>query len=443
MSATQAPSDPIPLWIDGKEVTSSEVFDVTSPSTGEKIWSSYGATAKEATEAVEAAQRAFKSWRNTKPAEVRRIFLKAADIMESRTAELLDYQMQETGALDGFAQFNVHTTVEVLRNVAGLVSTINGVIPQTQTPGTGAFVFKEPYGVVYGMAPWNAVLILGSRSFLYAIAAGNTAVFKGSELSPRGSWVFGSIFKEAGLPDGVLNVIYHRPQDAVSVTNTVIEHPFVKKINFTGSTMVGSLISAKAGKELKPVLMELGGKASAIVCEDADLEKAALQCALGSFFHAGQICMATERILVHRKIMDKFAEALKVATEKVYAPSADAPVLVSKAGVEKNRQLREDAEKKGAKILYGDVGSKEESSYRLRPMIVSDVKKEMDIFYTESFGPTVSLIAVDSDEHAIELANDTDYGLSGAVFTESLARGLRIARQIDSGAVHINSMSVQ
>ncbi|KAM0720342.1 hypothetical protein Q7P37_004478 [Cladosporium fusiforme] len=442
MSASKAPSDPIPLWIDGKEVTSSATFDVISPSSSEKIWSSYGATAKEATEAVEAAQRAFKTWRKTKPAEIRKILLKAADIMESRSAELIDYMRQETGALEGFSQFNIGTSVEVLRNVAGLVSTINGVIPQAQAPGTGVFVFKEPYGVIYGMSPWNAPYILGVRSFLYAIAGGNTAVFKGSELCPRSTWAFGSIFHEAGLPAGVLNVIYHRPEDAVSVTNTAIEHPFVKKINFTGSTGVGSLISAKAGKELKPVLMELGGKASAIVCEDADLEKAAFQCALGSFFHAGQICMATERILVHRNIIDKFGEALKVATEKVYSPSDDAPVLISKLGVQKNRQLREDAEKKGAKILYGDVGSKEDSDYRLRPLIVSDVKKEMDIFYTESFGPTVSLIAVDSDEHAVDLANDTEYGLSGAVFTENLGRGLRIAREIDSGAVHINSMSV-
>jgi acyl-CoA reductase-like NAD-dependent aldehyde dehydrogenase len=152
--------------------------------------------------------------------------------------------------------------------------------------------------------------------------------------------------------------------------------------------------------------------------------------------------MSTERILVHRKILEPFAKALKVAAEKMYAPTADAPVLIAKAGVEKNQQLRSDAEAKGATILYGDVASKETSAHRIRPVIVSDVTKDMDIFYTESFGPTVSLIAIESDEHAIELANDTEYGLSGSVFTESLARGLRIAREIDSGAIQINSMSV-
>ena len=161
--------------------------------------------------------------------------------------------------------------------------------------------------------------------------------------------------KEAGLPDGVLSVIYHRPSDAAAVTNTIIEQPAVRKVNFTGSTMTGSIIAAKAGKELKPVLMELGGKASAIVCEDANLESAAMQVALGSFLHAGQICMATERILVNRKIIEPFAEALKGASGKVYAPDSDAPVLVATAGVEKNHKLLDDATSKGAKVLYGKI----------------------------------------------------------------------------------------
>lgn len=189
--------------------------------------------------------------------------------------------------------------------------------------------------------------------------------------------------------------------------------------------------------------MELGGKASAIVCEDANIENAAFQCALGSFLHAGQICMATERILVNRKVLDQFAEALKGASEKIYAANGEAPLLIAKAGVEKNHKLLDDAAKKGAKVLYGDVGARDQSAYRIRPVIVSDVKKEMDIFYTESFGPTVSLVAVENDEEAIEVANDTEYGLSGAVFTENLGRGLKIAREIESGAIHINSMSVQ
>lgn len=436
-------SKSVPLWIAGKETTTSTIFDVISPTSGEKIWSSCGATPKEAVQAVEAAHEALKTWRKTKPADIRKILLKAADIVEARQEELVKYAVEETGALQNFMQFNMTVTIENFRDVAGRAANILGAIPQTSTPGQSAFVFKEPYGVNFGIAPWNAPYILGTRAFLYAIAGGNTVVLKGSELCPRTFWAIGSVMKEAGLPDGVLSVIYHRPADAAAVSNAIIEHPFVRKVNFTGSTMTGSIIASKAGKELKPVLMELGGKASAIVCEDANLENAAFQVALGSFLHAGQICMATERILVNRKIIDKFAEALKSATEKIYPPSDNAPLLVAQATVDKNHKLLNDAASKGAKVLYGDVNASENSTYRIRPVIVSNVKKEMDIFYTESFGPTVSLIAVDSDEEAIEIANDTQYGLSGAVFTDNLGRGLKIAKEIDSGAIHINSMSVQ
>lgn len=442
MATNGTSSSPVPLWIAGKEVTTATTFAVTSPSSGEHLWPASSASPKEALQAVDAAHAAFQSWRKTKPADIRKILLKAADVFEARQEELSGYMMQETGALAPFTAFNVHTTVENLRDVAGRAANITGAIPPTGTPGQAALVFKEPYGVVLGIAPWNAPFILGVRAFLYALAAGNTVVLKGSELAPRTFWALGSVMREAGLPDGVLSVLYHRAEDAVGVTNALIESPLVRKVNFTGSTAVGAIIAAKAGQELKPVLMELGGKASAIVCDDADLAPAAFQVALGAFLHAGQICMATERILVHRAVLDAFAQALTDAAAKIYAPDADAPVLIARAGVEKNQRLLADAARKGARVLYGDVGAKEASAHRIRPVVVADVRPEMEIFYTESFGPTVSLIAVDDDEQAVKIANDTEYGLSGAVFTRSLARGLRIAREVDSGAVHVNSMSV-
>lgn len=228
-------SKPVPLWIGGEEVATDTTFDVTSPSTGKKIWAASSVSPKHAIEAIEAAQKAFKTWRKAKPAEIRTILLKAADIFEARKEELMGYMKAETGALDAFCEFNMMVTTENFRDVAGRAANILGVIPQTQTPGQGAFIFKEPYGVNVGIAPWNAPYILGTRAFLYAIAAGNTVVLKGSELSPRTFWAIGSVLKEAGLPDGVLSVIYHRPEDAVAVTNTIIEHPAVKKVNFTGS----------------------------------------------------------------------------------------------------------------------------------------------------------------------------------------------------------------
>ena len=278
---------------------------------------------------------------------------------------------------------------------------------------------------------------------LFPLAAGNTVILKGSELSPACFWIIVDALHQAGLPAGALNTIYHRPgQEAIQVTNILVTHPAVRKINFTGSTAVGSIISSLAGKHLKPCLMELGGKAPAIVCDDADLEKAALGCALGAFLHSGQVCMSTERIIVHEKVAKDFKNALIEAMDKVFGASTPSPILVAGAGVEKNQKLLDDAVKKGAKALYGDVNARDPSKTRMRPIIIEDIKQEMEIYHTESFGPTVSLYTYKRDEDAITLANDTDYGLTSAVFTEDLRRGLRIAKEIETGAVHINGMSV-
>lgn len=236
-------------------------------------------------------------------------------------------------------------------------------------------------------------------------------------------------------------MIYHRPQEAAEITQTIIEHKAVKKITFTGSTAVGGIIASLAGKNLKPVLMELGGKASAIVCNDANLETAARECALGAFLHSGQICMSTERVLVQSKILPEFRTALQASVGAIF-PASTPSVTILPAAITKNKALIADAVEKGAKVIHGDPNIEESTKTRMAPIIVEGVKKGMDLYYTESFGPSVSLIPFETEEEAIAMANDTDYGLSGAVFTESLGRGLRIAKQIETGAVHINSMSV-
>lgn len=287
--------------------------------------------------------------------------------------------------------------------------------------------------------PRNAPYILGFRAVAYALAAGNTAVLKATELSPRCSWAIGDCFREAGLPDGVLNVIAHKPSSAAVVTKAMIEHPYVKKINFTGSTPVGRIIAEIAGKNLKPVLLELGGKAPAIVWKDANLELAAKECLLGAFLHSGQICMSTERIIVHKDIAGPFEEALKKLLPIIF-PGAG--VLINQAGVQKNKKLLKDALSKGATLLNGDINTQESSETRMSPIIVKDVTTEMAIYHTESFGPTVSLFVVDSEEEAVRLANDTEYGLTAAIFTEDLRTGFRLAKNIESGAVHINGMTV-
>jgi acyl-CoA reductase-like NAD-dependent aldehyde dehydrogenase len=363
-------------------------------------------------------------------------------VLDKRRDELTKYMVAETTPDAGWAGFNLTVMKDFLLDTAGRIPTIEGRIPTTQDPGTGALVLKEPFGVVLAIAPWNAPYILGTRSVAFPLAAGNTVVLKGSELSPRVMWAIASVLNEAGLPKGALNFITSGPGDAAAVTEALVAHPEVKKVNFTGSTAVGKIIGRLAGEHLKPVLLELGGKAPAIVWEDAELENAAAQCALGAFLNAGQICMSTERVIVHKSVAAAFGEKLAAATEKFFGSSGDAPVLIQQRGVDKARGLVLDAVKKGARCSGADVNAEEASKTRMRPIIVRGVREEMDIYRTESFGPTVSVFEVETEEEALRLANDTEYGLSSAVFTEDLRRGLRLAKGIETGAVHINSMSV-
>ncbi|KAF7290765.1 Clathrin assembly protein [Mycena indigotica] len=439
----------VPLLIKGEERVSSSTFPVVSPLTHKSLYSCSSASSDDTELAIAAATTAFQEWSKSKPIQRRNILLKAADLIEQQAPALKESIMQETGSDETFANFNIFTTAEHIRDTAGRISGIAGSIPICQVDGTSALVLKEPYGVVLSIAPWNAPYILGARSIIFPIATGNTVVLKGSELSPRCFHHLGRIFAEAGLPAGVLNVLYTTREESPAITTQLIEAPAIRKVNFTGSTAVGSIIAATAGRALKPCLMELGGKAAAIVLDDADLERAAMQCVVGAFLHAGQICMSTERIIVHKAVINAFRPALQKAVSGFSPENALSPVLAQGGTVAKNRALVADAICKGAKLLHGDYTTEENhpetgepSSTRLRPIIVEGVTKEMDLYGTESFGPSVSLIAVESEEEAISVANDCDYGLNSAIFTRDLARGLRVAKKLECGNVHINSMSV-
>ncbi|KAJ7756220.1 Aldehyde/histidinol dehydrogenase [Mycena metata] len=439
----------VPLLLNGEEIISSTTIPVTSPVSHKPIWSFSTASSADADAAVAAASAAFPAWSKTKPAARRNILLKAADLLQEREEELKTHMFEETGAALGFGEFNVFTAAELIRDAAGRISSIAGSIPICKDEGTSALVLKEPYGVVLAIAPWNAPYILGVRSVLYPLATGNTCVLKGSELSPRCFYHIGRALTDAGLPPGALNIIYTARTESPAITNQLIVAPAIRKINFTGSTAVGSAIAAAAGKALKPCLMELGGKAAAIILEDADLERAAMQCAIGSFLHAGQICMATERILVCASVMNAFRPLLQQAIAR-FAPSGGlAPVLVQGPAVTRNQSLVADALAKGAKLLYGDHTAVEKhpetgeaSTTRMRPVVVEGVTAEMALYREESFGPSVSLIAVKDEDEAIAISNESDYGLNSAVFTRDLARGIRVAKRMECGSIHINSMSV-
>ncbi|KAI1464104.1 aldehyde dehydrogenase [Daldinia caldariorum] len=431
----------VPFVIGGEEHLVEKTFDLISPDTGKVLHKCGIATEEDARAAIEAAAAAGQQWRNSSIAERRDIILRAAEIIDRRKEELAKYLLDEVGAERGLADFNLTTIVNMTKDVAGRVSAVEGSIPPCG-PGRTALLVKEPYGVVLAMAPWNAPYILGLRAVLYPIAAGCTVVFKGSELSPRSHHAIVSILYEAGLPKGVLNYIVTDPAHAPSVTEYLISSPHVKKINFTGSTAVGKIIAKIAGQYLKPLVLELGGKAPAIVWEDANLGLAAEQCALGAFVFSGQVCMSTERIIVHKKISDAFKEKLVATIENMFPSKGDAPVLISSRSVDKNKNLLKDAISKGAVVLHGNVDATESSKTRMRPIVAGKVTSDMDLYKQESFGMSVSFIEVETEEEALRIANDTEYGLASAVFTEDLKVGLRFARGIETGAVHINNMTV-
>ncbi len=443
-NGSQAAVPTHPLLISNKPYLTSKSFPVHSPKTNTLIHNFSSASIPDVDAAISSAHQAYPRWKRLPPAQKRTIFLKAADLMDARQALLTKYAVEATGATESWIGANLALAAEITRDVAGRISGIVGSIPTAAEEGTSALIYQEPYGTVLAIAPWNAPYVLGVRAVVYPLAAGNTVILKAPELSPMCSLGIVQIFHEAGLPEGVLNLIAHAPEDAASVTRHLIESPYIKKINFTGSTAVGRIIAEMAGRNLTPVLLELGGKSPAIVCEDADLELAARECAMGAFWHGGQICMSTERVIVFEEVAEEFEmefkKAVKAFSGGPFGGSGETPVLVNAAAVAKNKRLLKDAVSKGAEVVVGKGEGGEGA--RMGNTVVKGVKKGMDLFYTESFGPTVSLCVVKGEEEAVELANDVEHGLSAAIFTKDLRRAGRMAREIESGAVHINGMTI-
>ncbi|EED16214.1 vanillin dehydrogenase, putative [Talaromyces stipitatus ATCC 10500] len=432
----------IPLLIDNESIVTDVKFDVVSPLNNQCCYQSSSASVAEANAAAQAAQAAFSQWTKLKPNVRRELLWKAADLMDSVSDELVRYQQEEMGALPAAARRSIKRASDLLRDAGAMISLIEGTVPSLGQEGYAAVVLKEPYGVVLGIAPWNSPFILGMRAIALPLAAGNTVILKGSELSPKCFWALGQIFYRAGLPKGCVNVIFHRPSDAIEVTNSLIAHPAVQKINFTGSTQVGRAIAAVAGKYGKPVLLELGGKAPCIILDDADLQEAASGCLIGAFAGAGQICMSTERIIVHRRVAESFRAILVEKAQEMFGASLPVPTLVSAASRKRIQILVSDALQKKAEKLFAPRDNKEQNDSQMQPIILENVSPDSDLYHTESFGPVASLFVVDSEGEAIELANDTEYGLTAAVYTNNLARGFMVAGQIQSGAVHINSPTI-
>ncbi|KAJ6009990.1 hypothetical protein N7499_004611 [Penicillium canescens] len=436
----------IPLLINNTSESPAKTFEVISPYTNKPCWTAAAATPQDAIRAVEAANTAFPSWSQTKPTVRRDILLKTADILEARLETCAEYMRTEMGADVGASQgFVVPLAIRMLREVASRITSICGSVPVVEMEGQSAIVYKEAMGVILGIVPWNAPYVFGIRSAACALAAGNTTILKSSELTPRCYYAIGQAFVDAGLPAGCLNVIHCAPQDAPEVVNAMIEHEAVRKINFTGSTAVGRKIARACGQNLKPCLMELGGKNSSIVCADADLGVAVQGVLAGAFLNSGQICMATDRILVHTSILTAFTDALQKALAAGAATSTQPPTLVNTASKTRVEALISSAVAAGAHFISGSatpIPTTSDSGVRMAPAVLGGVKEDMALWQEESFASVAACMPFESEDEAIRLANGSGYGLSASVFTEDLRRGLAMAKRIQSGAVHINSMTI-
>jgi acyl-CoA reductase-like NAD-dependent aldehyde dehydrogenase/ABC-type branched-subunit amino acid transport system ATPase component len=434
------------MLINGLAVSAEKgaTFERRNPLDGSVATRAPAASAADAVAAVEAAAEAFKTWSQTGPNARRALLLKAADALEAKTPKFVEAVPAETGATGMWAGFNVMLAAGMIREAASLTTQIGGEVIPSDVPGSLAMGMRQAAGVVLGIAPWNAPVILGVRAICVPLACGNTVVLKGSENCPRTHQLIVEAFQDAGFPPGVVNYITNAPADAGAVVEAMVAHPAVRRVNFTGSTRVGKLIAMTCAKYLKPVVLELGGKAPMVVLDDADLEAAVNGAAFGAFANSGQICMSTERLIVDQKVANDFVAlfAKKAKSLPVGDPRKAEPVVlgsvIGMGTVEHCNALIDDALAKGAKLVCGG-----KTDHTLMPATILDhVTAKMRIYHEETFGPVKCVVRVNGVDEAVACANDNEYGLSAAVFGRDTARAFTVAQRIESGICHVNGPTV-
>lgn len=424
----------VPTVINGQKRTEGPRFAVNSPLGSEasiKVEARITPTA-ELLEACKVAHEARAKWAQVTPDKKRDIFYDAAKILEKKVPELKEVIQSEMGMHPAIVELLTADAVSILKELGSLIATHpHGTVP---VPGKGrsALVYREPIGAVLGIAPWNAPPPLSIRASACPIAAGCPVVLKTSERCPLSHYLVLSSLLEAGLPDGVLNIVHVDEKDVPEAVATMIAQDEIRKINFTGSTGVGRKLAIEAAKNLKPITLELGGKTAVMVDEDADLDEAAKTLLIGGWANAGQICMSTDRVYVVEKVHDKLLTAIEKVGKELLNGSPVISPLVSKDAEKRVQALAAQAKEGGAKEVVGD-------GYR---GVLANVPKGADITTQEIFGPLLYVEKVSNLEQAVEICNQGEYGLNCAIWTGNIGRGLQLARKVECGGIHINGNSV-
>jgi len=424
-------------WVDAVD---GGTFEDRNPFNNDLFAEVPASTGVDAHRAIDAAQRAFPAWAAMGARARQTLFLNAATILERRTEEVVSVLAEETGSAQPFSRFQIQWAVGLLRQAAGYPYLPGGEVVQSDTPGVFAMAVRRPLGVVAGISPWNGALALGFRTVVAPLVCGNTMVLKPSEEAPLSAGLLmGEVFTEAGFPAGVLNVITHAPGAVKAIADALFESRDVRAYNFTGSSATGATLAARAGQHLKRIALELGGHNPMIVLKDADLQQSVDTAIFGAFFHQGQICMNTRRILVERSLFDEFLARFVTRTKGIHVGNPSDPrskigPLINDRALANVRRGIDDAVAKGARVVAG--GTSEGRCFQ--PTVLVDVPSSASISCEEVFGPVVAVEPFDSECEAVEKANATAYGLTASVMSGDVWKAIKLGEQVEAGMVNIN-----
>lgn len=430
------------MYIDGQwvEGSSDKSIDNTNPFTDETLFSIRSADESDLDKAYAVAKEAQTEWATMLPQNRRALIEKFAEVTLQHKDDIIDWLVKESGSTRIKAEGEFLASMAIIKEAATFPFRMDGLIKPSIVPNKENRVYRKPIGVIGVISPWNFPFHLAVRSIVSALATGNTVVVKPATATPvTGGLLFASLFEEAGLPKGVLNIVVGRGSE---IGDAIVEHPVPKLISFTGSTEVGKGIAEKAGRLLKKTALELGGNNVFVVLDDADIDRAVESAVYSKFYHQGQICMSTNRILVAESIHDEF---LKKFVERVRAlkfgnpNESDTQVgpLIDHDQVDRILDQIKQTVDAGATL---QVGGNADGNV-LEPTVVSGITNDMPLAKNEIFGPVAVILSFKDDAEALKLSNELPYGLSGAVHG-SIYRATEFARQVETGMIHVNDQSV-
>ena len=423
-------------WVDAE---GSKVFEVLNPLDDSLYCYSAHGTGNDMRDAIAAAKAAFPAYKETTPTERERWLLRVAEIMEERQQDLVNCLVDEIGSPVSKAMFEITKGLTMVRAAAGLCRNVRGETIPSDAPGKFSMSIREPLGVVAVITPFNVPLIKTTRLVANALAVGNTVVHLPSEMAPHLSMIFAEIVAEAGFPAGTYNVV---SGFGAEIGDDLTSSKDIDFVTFTGSTVVGQHINEICAKNKTPNTLELGGKSPTVILADADLDKVMPLAARSIFMFAGQACIGSSRFYVERPLYDEFVKRFsgmlsKIGMGDLRDPNTVIAPAISPRQRDRIRSHIEDARAKGATVYGGEW-----EGNRCQPTLLTDVTEDMTVCRTETFGPVTSIYPIDSYEEGLERANDTEYGLSSAIFTKDIDKAFHFARNIGAGMCHINGPTI-